>query len=183
MTQFVFNMVNLRKVYGTKEVLKGIYLSFLPGAKIGVLGLNGSGKSTLLKIMAGIEKNFQGEAFPAPGLKIGYLAQEPELDPTKNVLQNVEMAVADQKALLKKFEDLSMKLCDPMSDDEMNKVIDEQGKVQTEIDAKNLWELDRHLEIAMDALRLPPPDADVKVLSAPCRTLQIAPRETRHANP
>jgi ATP-binding cassette ChvD family protein len=158
-------MVNLRKVYGTKEVLKGIYLSFLPGAKIGVLGLNGSGKSTLLKIMAGVDKNFQGEAFPAPGLKIGYLAQEPELDGTKTVLGNVELAVVEQKALLRKFEELSAKLCEPMSDDEMNDIIEQQGKVQAEIDAKNLWELDRHLEIAMDALRLPPPDADVNILS------------------
>ena len=165
MTQYVFNMVNLRKVYGTKEVLKGIYLSFLPGAKIGVLGLNGSGKSTLLKIMAGVDKNFQGEAFPAPGLKIGYLAQEPELDGTKTVLGNVELAVVEQKALLRKFEELSAKLCEPMSDDEMNDIIEQQGKVQAEIDAKNLWELDRHLEIAMDALRLPPPDADVNILS------------------
>ena len=165
MTQYVFNMVNLRKVYGTKEVLKGIYLSFLPGAKIGVLGLNGSGKSTLLKIMAGVDKNFQGEAFPAPGLKIGYLPQEPELDGTRTVLGNVELAVGEQKALLRKFEELSAKLCEPMSDDEMNDVIEQQGKVQAEIDAKNLWDLDRHLEIAMDALRLPPPDADVKVLS------------------
>jgi sulfate-transporting ATPase len=165
LTQYVFNMVNLRKVYGTKEVLKGIYLSFLPGAKIGVLGLNGSGKSTLLKIMAGVDKNFQGEAFPAPGLKIGYLAQEPELDGTKTVLGNVELAVAEQKALLRRFEELSAKLCEPMSDDEMNDIIEQQGKVQAEIDAKNLWELDRHLEIAMDALRLPPPDADVNVLS------------------
>ena len=165
MTQYVFNMVNLRKVYGTKEVLKGIYLSFLPGAKIGVLGLNGSGKSTLLKIMAGVDKNFQGEAFPAPGLKIGYLAQEPELDGTKTVLGNVELAVGEQKALLRKFEELSAKLCEPLSDDEMNDIIEQQGKVQAEIDAKNLWDLDRHLEIAMDALRLPPPDADVKVLS------------------
>jgi sulfate-transporting ATPase len=166
MTQYVYNMVNLRKVFPpNKEVLKGIYLSFFPGAKIGVLGLNGSGKSTLLKIMAGIEKNFQGEAFPAPGLKIGYLAQEPELDGTKSVLGNVEMAVASQKALLAKFEELSMKMCEPLSDAEMNKVIDEQSKVQGEIEAKNLWELDRHLEIAMDALRLPPGEADVKVLS------------------
>lgn len=165
MTQYVFNMVKLSKSYGTKEVLKGIYLSFFPGAKIGVLGLNGSGKSTLLKIMAGLEKNFQGEAFPAPGLKIGYLAQEPQLDTTKNVLENVELAVASQKALLKRFEDLSAKFNDPMTDDEMNKVLEEQGKVQSEIDAKDLWELDRHLEIAMDALRLPPSDADVKVLS------------------
>lgn len=166
MTQYVYTMVNLRKTFPpNKEVLKGIYLSFLPGAKIGVLGLNGSGKSTLLKIMAGVEKNFQGEAFPAPGLKVGFLQQEPELDGTKSVLGNVELAVASQKALLSRFDELSMKMCEPLSDDEMNKVIDEQGKVQSEIEAKNLWDLDRHLEIAMDALRLPPADADVNVLS------------------
>lgn len=164
--QYVYSMVNLRKVVPpNREILKGIYLSFLPGAKIGVLGLNGAGKSTLLKIMAGVDKNFQGEAFPAPGLKIGFLPQEPQLDPNKNVLENVELAVADTKALLKKFEDLSMKLGEDLTPEQMDKVIDEQGKVQSEIDAKNAWELDRQLEIAMDALRLPPGDADVKVLS------------------
>ncbi len=164
--QYVYTMVNLKKVYPpNREILKGIYLSFFPGAKIGVLGLNGSGKSTLLKIMAGIDKTFQGEAFAADGIKIGYLSQEPELDNTKNVLENVEMAVADTKNLLKRFEELSMKLGEDMSPEEMDRVIDQQGKVQNEIDARNAWELDRQLEIAMDALRLPPPDADVKVLS------------------
>ena len=166
MTQYIYNMVNLRKVYPpNREVLKGIYLSFIPGAKIGVLGLNGSGKSTLLKIMAGVEKNFQGEAFPAEGINIGYLAQEPQLDSTLDVRGNVELGVAKQRGLLVKFEELSMKLGEPMDGDEMMKVIDEQSRVQSEIDACNAWELDRMLDIAMDALRLPPGDAAVANLS------------------
>ena len=166
MTQYIYNMVNLRTDYPpNREVLKGIYLSFIPGAKIGVLGLNGSGKSTLLKIMAGVEKNFQGEAFPAEGINIGYLAQEPQLDSTLDVRGNVELGVAKQRGLLVKFEELSMKLGEPMDGDEMMKVIDEQSRVQSEIDACNAWELDRMLDIAMDALRLPPGDAAVANLS------------------
>ncbi len=166
MTQYIYNMVNLRKVYPpNREVLKGIYLSFIPGAKIGVLGLNGSGKSTLLKIMAGVEKNFQGEAFPAEGINIGYLAQEPQLDGKLDVRGNVELGVAKQRGLLQKFEELSMKLGEPMDGDEMMKVIDEQSRVQGEIDACNAWELDRMLDIAMDALRLPAGDAAVANLS------------------
>ncbi|MEY4630231.1 MAG: hypothetical protein RIQ81_351 [Pseudomonadota bacterium] len=166
MTQYIYNMVNLRKVYPpNREVLKGIYLSFIPGAKIGVLGLNGAGKSTLLKIMAGVEKNFQGEAFPAAGINIGYLAQEPQLDGTLDVRGNVELGVAKQRDLLRKFEELSAKLGEPMDGDEMMKVIDEQSRVQSEIDACNAWELDRMLDIAMDALRLPPGEADVSKLS------------------
>lgn len=166
MTQYIYNMVNLRKVYPpNREVLKGIYLSFIPGAKIGVLGLNGSGKSTLLKIMAGVEKNFQGEAFPAEGINIGYLAQEPQLDGKLDVRGNVELGVAKQRGLLQKFEELSMKLGEPMDGDEMMKVIDEQSRVQGEIDACNAWELDRMLDIAMDALRLPAGDAVVANLS------------------
>ena len=166
MTQYIYNMVNLRKVYPpNREVLKGIYLSFIPGAKIGVLGLNGSGKSTLLKIMAGVEKNFQGEAFPAEGINIGYLAQEPQLDAKLDVRGNVELGVAKQRGLLQKFEELSMKLGEPMDGDEMMKVIDEQSRVQSEIDACNAWELDRMLDIAMDALRLPPGEAAVANLS------------------
>jgi len=164
--QYIYTMVNLRKVYPpNKEVLKGIYLSFLPGAKIGVLGSNGAGKSTLLKIMAGVEKNFAGEAFPAAGVKVGYLPQEPQLDPKLDVKGNVELGVAATKALLLKFDELSNKLGEPMEADEMERVIDEQGKVQQAIDAVNAWELDRQLEIAMDALRLPPSDADVTKLS------------------
>jgi len=166
MTQYIYNMVNLRKVYPpNREVLKGIYLSFIPGAKIGVLGLNGAGKSTLLKIMAGVEKNFQGEAFPAEGINIGYLAQEPQLEASLDVRGNVELGVKKQRDLLQKFEELSMKLGEPLDGDEMMKVIDEQSKVQSEIDACNAWELDRMLDIAMDALRLPPGEADVTKLS------------------
>lgn len=166
MTQYIYNMVNLRKVYPpNREVLKGIYLSFIPGAKIGVLGLNGAGKSTLLKIMAGVETNFQGEAFPAEGIKIGYLPQEPQLDSTLDVRGNVELGVAKQRDLLKRFEDLSMKLGEPLDNDEMMQIIDEQSKVQNEIDACNAWELERVLDIAMDALRLPASDADVSKLS------------------
>jgi len=166
MTQYIYNMVNLRKVYPpNREVLKGIYLSFIPGAKIGVLGLNGAGKSTLLKIMAGVEKNFQGEAFPAEGINIGYLAQEPQLEASLDVRGNVELGVKKQRDLLRKFEELSMKLGEPLDGDEMMKVIDEQSKVQSEIDACNAWELDRMLDIAMDALRLPAGEADVTKLS------------------
>ncbi len=164
--QYIFTMQNLRKVVPPqREILKGIWLSFLPGAKIGVIGSNGSGKSTLLRIMAGVDKEFQGEARPADGIRIGYLPQEPRLDPTKNVLENVAEAVKETRELLKRFEDLSMKLGEPLSDDEMNDVMAEQAKVQDQIEACNGWDLDRTLEIAMDALRLPPPDADVSVLS------------------
>jgi sulfate-transporting ATPase len=164
--QYIFSMQDLRKVTPNgKEVLKGIWLSFLPGAKIGVLGNNGAGKSTLLRIMAGVDKEFDGEARPAAGTRIGYLAQEPELDPTKNVLENVEVAVAEQRALLQKFEDLSMKMAEPMSDEALDKLLAEQAACQDAIDAADLWDLDNKVEVAMDALRLPPPDADVTKLS------------------
>ena len=165
MANYIFNMVNLRKNINGKDILKGIYLSFLPGAKIGVIGNNGAGKSTLLRIMAGIDQNFTGEAFPAKGIRVGYLAQEPELDATKNVQENIEEAFAETKALLKKFEDLNMKMCEPLEDNEMQKVIDESARVQDALDAANAWELDRTIEVAMDALRCPPADADVKTLS------------------
>jgi sulfate-transporting ATPase len=172
-------MKDLRKVVPpSREILRGIWLSFYPGAKIGVLGANGAGKSTLLRIMAGVDQDFQGEAWPHEGTKIGYLSQVPELDPTKDVLGNVETAVASQRALLKQFEEISMKFAEPMSDAEMEKLLEKQGRVQEQIDAHNLWELDRKIEIAMDALRLPPPDASVDTLSggekrrvALCRTL------------
>ena len=164
--QFIYVMKDLRKVVPpSREILRGIYLSFYPGAKIGVLGANGAGKSTLLRIMAGVDQDFQGEAWPANGTRIGYLSQEPQLDATKDVKGNVEIAVAKKRALLQKFEAISMKFAEPMSDDEMTKLLDDQAKVQEQIDAQNLWELDRTIEIAMDALRLPPPDADVKTLS------------------
>jgi len=164
--QFIYVMKDLRKVVPpSREILRGIYLSFYPGAKIGVLGANGAGKSSLLRIMAGVDQDFQGEAWPANGTRIGYLPQEPQLDATKDVKGNVELAVTKKRALLQKFEAISMKFAEPMSDDEMTKLLEDQAKVQEQIDAQNLWELDRTIEIAMDALRLPPPDADVKTLS------------------
>jgi sulfate-transporting ATPase len=164
--QYIFTMKDLRKVTPQgKEILKGIWLSFFPGAKIGVLGANGAGKSTLLRIMAGLDHDFGGEAFPAEGTKIGYLAQEPVLDPKKNVLQNVEEAVAPQRALLNRFEELSTKLGEELSADEMDRVLAEQSRIQDQIEAASAWDLDRTLEIAMDALRLPPGDAEVTRLS------------------
>jgi ATP-binding cassette ChvD family protein len=181
--QFIYVMKGLGKVYPPKKkVLDNIWLSFYPGAKIGVLGLNGAGKSTLLKIMAGIDKDFIGEAWAADGVTVGYLPQEPQLDPTKTVMQCVEEGVSETKALLTRFEELSMKFAEPMSDDEMEKLLAEQGKLQDAIDAAGAWELDRKLEIAMDALRLPPPDANVAPLSggekrrvALCRLLLRSP--------
>jgi ATP-binding cassette ChvD family protein len=164
--QYIYSMVNLRKVVPPqREILKGIYLSFLPGAKIGVLGLNGAGKSTLLKIMAGVEKDFAGEAFPAEGTRIGFLPQDPRLDPSKNVLGNVEQGVAPTRALLKRFEELNERLAEELSPAESDKVMAEYQRVQDAIEAANAWELDRQLEIAMDALRLPPPEADVAKIS------------------
>jgi ATP-binding cassette ChvD family protein len=148
-----------------KVILDDITLAFLPGAKIGVLGHNGAGKSTLLRIMAGVDTEIQGECQTLPGLKIGYLPQEPQLDPSKDVLGNIEEAVAETRALLQRFEAVNAKFAEPMSDDEMTALIEEQGKLQDQIDAANAWELDRQLEIAMDALRCPPPDADVSKIS------------------
>ncbi|MBO0333383.1 energy-dependent translational throttle protein EttA [Sneathiella sp. CAU 1612] len=164
--QYIYVMNGLSKTYpGGKQVLKDIRLSFFPGAKIGVLGLNGAGKSTLLKIMAGIETEFTGEAWAADGVKVGYLAQEPELDPAKDVLGNVMDGVAEKKALLDKFNEISARFAEDLTDDEMNDLIAEQGELQEQIDAQNLWDLDREVEIAMDALRCPPGDADVTKLS------------------
>jgi energy-dependent translational throttle protein EttA len=158
-------MRDLRKVVPpNREILKGIWLSFLPGAKIGVIGANGSGKSSLLRIMAGVEKDFIGEAAPAKGIKIGYLPQEPQLDPTLDVKGNVEKAVGHIRAMLQRFEDIGVAL-GTAEGAESDKLMDEYGKLQEQIDAAEGWELDRHLEIAMDALRLPPPDADVSTLS------------------
>jgi len=159
-------MKALRKVIPpSRIILDDIWLSFYPGAKIGVLGPNGSGKSSLLRIMAGVDQEFQGEAWAHKGTRIGFLPQEPDLDPNKTVLGNVEEAVAEQRAKLDRFNEVSMKFAEPMSDDEMNALLEEQGKLQEYIDNHNLWELDRKLEIAMDALRLPPADADVTKLS------------------
>ncbi len=164
--QFIYVMKDLRKVVPpSREILRGIYLSFYPGAKIGVLGTNGAGKSTLLRIMAGVDQDFQGEAWAANNTRIGFLPQEPQLDLTKDVKGNVELAVTKKRARLQKFEAISMKFAEPMSDDAMTKLLEEQSKVQEQIDSQNLWELDRSIDIAMDALRLPPPDADVNTLS------------------
>lgn len=164
--QYVFVMQNLTKVFpGGKELFKGITLSFLPGAKIGVLGVNGAGKSTLLKIMAGVDKEFNGEAWAADGVKVGYLEQEPKLDPSKNVMENIMDGLGETRDLLKRFEEVSMKFAEPMSDDEMNALIEEQAELQEKIDACNGWDLERTIEIAMDALRCPPADADVTKLS------------------
>ena len=164
--QYIFTMRDLRKIVPPqREILKGIYLSFFPGAKIGVIGSNGSGKSSLLKIMAGVDQDFLGEAKPADGVKIGYLPQEPLLDPTKDVRGNVEEALAETRALLTRFEEISMKFAEPMSDDEMTVLLDKQAALQDRIDAANAWEIDRTLDIAMDALRLPPADAKVDTLS------------------
>jgi energy-dependent translational throttle protein EttA len=158
-------MKDLRRVHPpNKEVLKGIYLSFFPGAKIGVLGANGSGKSSLLRIMAGEDKDFFGEAKAADGTRVGYLSQEPHLDPSKNVLQNVEQAVAKTKRLLVRFDEVNAAFGDA-SPEQMDKLLEEQAKLQDAIDAAGGWDLDRTLEIAMDALRLPPADADVSKLS------------------
>ena len=166
MAQYIYTMNRVAKVVPPKRfILRDISLSFFPGAKIGVLGLNGSGKSTLLRIMAGLDTEFDGEARPQPGINVGYLPQEPELDPAKDVRGNVEEGVAETKALLDRFNEISEKFAEPMSDDEMTALLEEQGKLQDAIDAAGAWELDRTLEIAADALRLPPWDADVAKLS------------------
>ncbi len=164
--EFVFTMQDLRKVVPTDRViLDGITLAFYPGAKIGVLGANGAGKSSLLRIMAGVDGDYLGEARPTPGIRVGYLPQEPELDASKDVRGNVEDGVGEMSTLLKRFEEVSAKFAEPMDDDAMNALLEEQGKLQDQIDAAGGWELERTLEIAMDALRLPPGDADVTKLS------------------
>lgn len=164
--QYIYVMQNLSKVFpGGKELFKNISLSFFPGAKIGVLGVNGAGKSTLLKIMAGVDKEFNGEAWAADGVKVGYLEQEPKLDASKTVMENVMDGLGDTVALLKRFEEVSLKFAEPMSDDEMNALIEEQAALQEKIDAVNGWDIERTVQIAMDALRCPPADADVTKLS------------------
>ena len=164
--EFIFTMQDLGKVVPpNRQILKGIYLSFYFGAKIGVLGLNGAGKSSLLRIMAGEDTAFTGEARPARGIKVGFLPQEPKLDPAKDVLGNVEEGVADKRALLNRFNDISARFAEPMDDDAMEKLLAEQARTQELIDAQNLWELDREVEVAMDALRCPPADADVTKIS------------------
>ncbi len=166
MAQYIYTMNRVAKMVPPKRfIIRDISLSFFPGAKIGVLGLNGSGKSTVLRIMAGIDTDFDGEARAQPGIKIGFLPQEPELDPTKDVRGNVEEGIGESKALIDRFNEISMQFAEPMGDDEMNALLEEQGKLQDKIDTAGAWELDRKLEIAADALRLPPWDADVSTLS------------------
>jgi ATP-binding cassette ChvD family protein len=181
--EFVFTMQDLRKVVPPDRViLDGITLAFLPGAKIGVLGANGAGKSSLLRIMAGLDTDILGEARPAPGLRIGYLPQEPELDPELDVRGNVEQGVAPIRDLLRRFEEVSARFAEPLEDDEMNALLEQQATLQDQIDACDAWELDRTVEIAMDALRVPPGDAAVATLSggerrrvALCRLLLAKP--------
>ena len=164
--QYVYVMKDLTKAYpGGREVFKGITLSFLPGVKIGVLGINGAGKSTLLKIMAGVETEYGGEAWAAEGVRIGYLQQEPQLDSTKTVSENVAEAFAPLKAAIDRFNAISEEFAEPMDDDKMNTLLAEQASLQEKIDAEDGWDLDRRIEIALDALRCPPPDADVTTLS------------------
>ena len=164
--QYVYVMKGLTKVFpGGREILKGITLSFLPGVKIGVLGVNGAGKSTLMKIMAGLDKDFGGEAWAAQGATVGYLSQEPDLDPGKDVEGNVTEGLGEIKALLDRFNEVSAKFAEPMDDDEMNALLAEQGELQEKIDAANGWDLERTVGIAMDALRCPPGDADVSKIS------------------
>ena len=181
--QYIFVMKGLRKAFTNgKEVIKNGHLSFFPGAKIGVVGLNGAGKSTLLKIMAGLDTEFEGEAWAAEGVKIGYLAQEPQLDEGKSVMENVEDGVREIKDLLEKFNEISARFAEELTDDEMNAVIAEQGELQERIDALDAWDIDRHVQIAMDALRCPPGDEPVTHLSggerrrvALCRLLLSSP--------
>ncbi len=183
MPQFVYTMKGLGKVHPPdNKVLEDIWLSFLPGAKIGVLGLNGAGKSSLLRIMAGEDHEFLGEAFPADGLSVGFLPQEPRLNAAKNVLGNVEEGVAEIKSLLARYDEVNAKLGEDLAPEQLDKVLDEQARIQDRIDAANAWDLDSRLELAMDALRLPPADAEVATLSggerrrvALCRLLLQSP--------
>ena len=181
--QYIYVMKDLKKIVPPKrEILKGIWLSFYPGAKIGVIGGNGAGKSTLLRIMAGVDREFLGEAWPAEGVRVGYLPQEPQLDPTKDVRGNVEDGVGEVRSLLTRFDEINARLGEPLGDDEMEKVLAEQARVQDAIEAANGWDLDRTVEIAMDALRCPPGDSAVDFLSggerrrvALCKLLLQAP--------
>ena len=163
--QYIYVMKGLNKVYDHKQILNDIWLSFFPGAKIGVIGYNGSGKSTLLRIMAGLDKEYDGEAWAADGVKVGYLPQEPHLNEEKDVLGNIMEAVADKKAILDRYEEIGNRFGEDLSDDEMNALIEEQGELQEKIDAGNLWDLDREIEIAMDAMRCPSGDIQTKTLS------------------
>ena len=187
--QYVYVMKGLSKTWpGGRTVLRNIWLSFLPGAKIGVLGPNGAGKSTLLRVMAGVERDFDGEAWAAAQATVGYLPQEPELDPSKDVMGNVMEAMAETRALLERFNEVSARFAEPLDDNEMNALIEEQGEIQQQIDAAGGWDLERTLEIAMNALRLPPGDADVRHLSGGWReaaggAVSPAPAKARSSSP
>ncbi|MEX2112588.1 MAG: ATP-binding cassette domain-containing protein, partial [Pirellulales bacterium] len=163
--QYIYQISRLTKKHGQREILKEIWLAFYPGAKIGVLGKNGSGKSTLLRIMAGIDREFEGEAQLTNGYTVGYLSQEPQLNPEKDVWGNVEEAVEPTRAILRRFDEINARLGEDISPEQMDKLLAEQAKVQDQIEALNAWELDRQVEIAMDAMNLPPGDADVTTLS------------------
>src|SRR4051812_35637194 len=163
--KIIFSMVKVSKFYEKKAVLKDIYLSFFYGAKIGVLGLNGSGKSSLLRIIAGVDKDYNGEVVFSPGYSVGYLEQEPKLDESKTVRQTVEEAVQETVNLLQEFDEINLKFGEPMSDEEMDELLARQGEVQEKLDHLDAWDLDSRLEMAMDALRCPPPDTPVKNLS------------------
>ena len=166
MAQYAYTMRRVGKIVPPKRViLKNISLNFFPGAKIGVLGLNGSGKSTLLRIMAGVDQDFDGEVIPMPAMRIGFLPQEPQLEPAKDVRGNVEEGLGETLALIKQFNAISDRFAEPMEDEEMNTLLAEQGDLQAKIDAVNGWEVERTLDVAADALRLPPWDADVAKLS------------------
>ena len=163
--QYIYQIGELTKKFGQREVLKDIWLAFYPGAKIGVLGRNGSGKSTLLKIMAGVDRDFDGEARLTDGFTAGYVPQEPMLDATTDVRGNIELAVTSTRQLLQRFEEINARFAEPLDDAAMEKLLAEQARVQDKIDLVNAWELDRQIEIAMDAMQLPPGDADVTTLS------------------
>ena len=172
--QFIYQMQGLTKRLGTgRELLQNIWLSFYPGAKIGIIGANGSGKSTLLKIMAGIDKDIEGTVWRDPDARVGYLPQEPQLDPTLDVRGNVMLGVARQRKILDDFEVVCARFGEELTDDEMNDLIEKQATLQDQIDAEDLWELDRKIEIAMDALRVPNPDADVTTLSGGLSLIHI----------
>ena len=182
---YIYVMKDLSKSYpGGREIVKNVTLAFLPGAKIGVLGVNGAGKSTVMKIMAGLDTEFTGEAWAAEGTSVGYLSQEPDLNPDKDVFGNVLEGMQETHALLKRFEEVSNKFAEPLEDDEMNALIEEQSELQEKIDAVDGWELERTIEIAMDALRCPAGDADATKLSggetAACRSLSIVAPEARY---
>src|SRR6187397_2949891 len=163
--KIIYSMVGVSKFYDKKQVLKDIYLSYFYGAKIGVIGLNGSGKSSLLRILAGVDKDFNGETVISPGFSVGYLEQEPLLDDARTVREVVEEAVQETVDLLKEFEEINAKFGEEMSDDEMSALLERQGEVQEKLDAQDAWDLDSRLEMAMDALRCPPPETPVKILS------------------